>query len=132
MKPVAVLMSVLVAVGLTLASLAPFLGGGSGKPSAPAGPSSTLAAPADAPGAASAAVCATEASELDQAEGIAHGVDGRYLDGPGLVAAGYLRSPPVGHTIVSDDGFATYRVVPIGVCAPAGPPSPAPAGPPAP
>ncbi len=134
MKIVAVIMSVLVLVGLTFASIVPFLGGDDPS-STTAGSQGTAATPppaAEAPTAASAQVCATEAAQLAQAEEIAHGIEGRYLDGPGLVAAGYLDSAPAGHAITSADGFATYRLVPVGACAaagPAGPPTPSTAAP---
>ncbi|MCL4293658.1 MAG: hypothetical protein KJ056_11625 [Acidimicrobiia bacterium] len=134
MKVVAVIMSVLALVGLSLASIMPFLAGddSSGRGGAP----TTIPSPAEARDATTANLCATEVAQIAQAEEIAHGVDGRYLDGPGLVAAGYLTEAPGGHTIVSDDDFATYRLVPAGVCATvtssAPPPTPSTAPSPAP
>lgn len=127
MKVVAVIMSVLALVGLSLASIMPFLAGddSSGRGGAPTTIPSAPS-PAEARDATTANLCATEVAQIAQAEAIAHGVDGRYLDGPGLVAAGYLTEAPGGHTIVSDDDFATYRLVPAGVCATVTPSAPPP------
>jgi hypothetical protein len=73
-----------------------------------------------APGAidtAARAACTANRATLDQAEETFRAVNGRYTDGPGLVAGGLLREAPKDLRVdVTPDG-SRYSIVASGNCA---------------